>query len=171
MLIMMTVDTYGAKYPDGTIAYGGYSSHIRAHEYFTFAIPDEIETSLAAPMLCAGLTTFSPLKRAGIGAGSTVGIVGVGGLGHFGIMWAKALGAEVYALSHSTHKVEDAKKMGAKEVILTREEGWNEKWKFKFDMILNTADATDNFDIETYLSVLKVCLFYCPRSYTSLCLY
>ncbi|TGZ80840.1 NADPH-dependent medium chain alcohol dehydrogenase [Ascodesmis nigricans] len=150
------VDTYGAKYPDGTISYGGYSSHIRAHEYFTFPIPSALSTTLVAPMLCAGLTVFSPLKRSNIGPGSTVGIVGVGGLGHFAIQFAAALGAEVYALSHSESKVEDAKKMGAKEVILTNKEKWSDKWKLKFDMLLNTADAADGFDMSEYLGCLNV---------------
>jgi len=72
-----SVDTYGAKHNDGTVAQGGYSSHIRAHEYFTFKIPDNLETSLAAPMLCAGLTTYSPLKRLGAGPGKKVGIIGL----------------------------------------------------------------------------------------------
>lgn len=71
------VDTYGAKHPDGTTSQGGYSSHMRAHEYFTFKIPDALETSLAAPMLCAGLTTYSPLKRLGAGPGKKVAIVGL----------------------------------------------------------------------------------------------
>lgn len=70
-------DTYDAPYPDGTISQGGYSSHIRAHEYFVFKIPDNIETSQAAPMLCAGITTYSPLIRAGVGPGKKVAIVGM----------------------------------------------------------------------------------------------
>ncbi len=71
------IDTYGAPYKDGTISQGGYASHIRAHEYFTFKIPDNIETSLAAPMLCAGLTTYSPLVRLGCGPGKKVAVVGM----------------------------------------------------------------------------------------------
>ena len=71
------VDTYGAPYPDGTISQGGYASHIRAHEYFTFKIPDNIPTELAAPMLCAGLTTFSPLFRAKVGPGKKVAVLGM----------------------------------------------------------------------------------------------
>ena len=71
------LDTYNATYPDGSMAYGGYASHIRAHEYFVFAIPEKLETSLAAPMLCAGITSYSPLSRAKIGPGKTVGVVGM----------------------------------------------------------------------------------------------
>ncbi|EOD48776.1 Alcohol dehydrogenase superfamily zinc-containing [Neofusicoccum parvum] len=151
-----SVDTFGAPYPDGTISQGGYSSHVRAHEYFTFKIPDELETSLAAPMLCAGITVFSPLKRLGAGPGKKIGIVGIGGLGHFGILFAKALGAEVYAISHSPNKKEDALKLGATDFIVTKEKDWAEPWKFKFDFIINTADATDKFNLPDYFSTLKV---------------
>ncbi|KAF2005144.1 NADP-dependent alcohol dehydrogenase C [Amniculicola lignicola CBS 123094] len=150
------VDTYGAKYPDGTITQGGYSSHVRAHEYFTFKIPESIETAIAAPMLCAGLTVFSPLKRLGAGPGKKVAIVGLGGLGHFGVLFSVALGAETYVLSHSPKKKEDALKMGAKDFIVTGEENWAENWKFKFDFIINAADATDRFVLSDYFSTLKV---------------
>ncbi|PSK60395.1 NADP-dependent alcohol dehydrogenase 7 [Elsinoe australis] len=151
-----SVDTYGAPYKDGTISMGGYSSHIRAHEYFTFKIPDNIPSEIAAPMLCAGLTVYSPLVRLGAGPGKKVGIVGIGGLGHFALLWAKALGCEVYAISHSPSKKDDALKMGAKEFIVTGEKGWNEPYKFKFDFIINTADAMHKFDMPAYLSTLKV---------------
>ncbi|KAF7715286.1 Uncharacterized protein PECH_005358 [Penicillium ucsense] len=150
------VDTYNATYPDGSMAYGGYASHIRAHEYFVFAIPEKLETSLAAPMLCAGITSYSPLSRAKIGPGKTVGVVGIGGLGHFGILFAAAMGAEVWAISHSPKKEADAKSLGAKGFISTNEKGWNESHKFKFDFILNTTDATDKFDMGAYFSTLKV---------------
>ena len=79
-----------------------------------------------------------------------------GGLGHFALLWAKALGAEVYAISHSPSKKDDALKMGAKEFITTNEKGWNEPWKFKFDFILNTADALQHFNMADYFSTLKV---------------
>jgi len=150
------VDTYGAKHTDGTISQGGYSSHLRANEYFTFKIPDNLDTALAAPMLCAGLTTYSPLKRLGAGPGKKVAIVGLGGLGHFGVLWSVALGAETYVISHSARKKDDALKMGAKDFITTNEKGWSEPWKFKFDFIINTADATDQFDLSEYFSTLKV---------------
>lgn len=107
-------------------------------------------------MLCAGLTTFSPLKRNNIGPGSKVAIVGIGGLGHFAIQWANALGAEVYAMTRTKSKAEDAKKLGASHVILTGEENWCEPYKMKFDMILNTADAVDGFKLTDYLSTLRV---------------
>ena len=95
----LDTDTYGAHYPHEAsgkvLSQGGYSSHIRAHEYFVFPIPHNIKSENAGPMMCAGLTTFSPLVRAGTGPGKKVAILGVGGLGHFGLLWAKALGAEV----------------------------------------------------------------------------
>jgi alcohol dehydrogenase (NADP+) len=160
------VDTYGAPYPkevdpDETISQGGYSSHIRAHEYFVFPIPDEIPSHLAAPMLCAGLTVWSPLVRAGVGKGKKVAIVGLGGLGHFAVMWANALGAEVTVISHSPSKKEDALKLGAKEFVLSSDKGWSEKLQFTFDFVLNTADMTHTFDLSEYLSICKVnCQFH-----------
>lgn len=151
-----TVDTYGAPYKDGTISMGGYSSHMRAHEYFTFKIPDNVESAIAAPMLCAGLTVYSPLVRLGAGPGKKVAIIGLGGLGHFAVLWAVALGAEVYVLSHSPSKKDDALKMGAKEFIVTSDEKWHEPYKFTFDFIINTADAIHKFDLPSYLGTLKV---------------
>ena len=94
--------------------------------------------------------------RANVGPGKTVAVVGIGGLGHLGIQWAKALGAKTYALTHSKDKVDDAKKLGADEVILTSEDGWADKHKLKFDFILNCSNATHKFDIPAYLGTLKV---------------
>ena len=150
------VDTYGAPYEDGTIAQGGFASHIRAHEYFTFPIPDEIPTHEAGPMMCAGLTVWSPIVRAKIGPGKKIGVIGVGGLGHFGILWASALGAEVYAISHSPRKAEDATALGAKYFISTGEKDWHKPWAFAFDFILNTADMTHEFNLTEYMSTLAV---------------
>lgn len=150
------IDTYNAKYPDGSKAHGGWASHIRAHEYFTFKIPNEIPSHEAAPLLCAGITTYSPLVRAGVGPGKTVGVIGIGGLGHLALQWSKALGAKTYALTHSSDKVEDAKKLGAQEVIITKDDKWTEDYKFKFDFILNCSNAMDKFDVPAYLGTLKV---------------
>ncbi|MCJ1309899.1 hypothetical protein MMC25_003560 [Agyrium rufum] len=150
------VDTYNAPYPDGTIAQGGYASHIRAHEYFTFPIPSNIPTEMAAPMLCAGITTWSPLVRAKTGPGKKVAILGIGGLGHFGLLWASALGAETYAISHTPGKEEDAKALGAKEFICTKDKDWAKPWAFTFDFILNTADMTNEFNLQEYMSTLAV---------------
>ncbi|KAK0743767.1 chaperonin 10-like protein [Schizothecium vesticola] len=148
------VDTYNANYEDGSTAHGGYANYVRAHEYFTFKIPDALPSHEAAPLLCAGITTYSPMVRAGIGAGKTLGVVGIGGLGHLAIQFGAALGAETYALTHSASKADDAKKLGAKDVIVTTEEGWADKWAGKFDLIINSSDAS--FDLAPYLSTLKV---------------
>ncbi|OOQ84665.1 NADP-dependent alcohol dehydrogenase 6 [Penicillium brasilianum] len=123
-------DTYSCYYPDKSMAYGGYANHIRAHEYFVFAIPESLDSSLTAPM--------------------------IGGLGHFGILFAAALGAEVYAISHSPNKEADAKALGAKGFICTNNGGWNEPWRNNFDFILNATDATDRFDMAAYFSLLTV---------------
>lgn len=107
-------------------------------------------------MMCAGLTVYSPLVRLGAGPGKNVAIVGMGGLGHFAVLWAVALGANVYVLSHSPSKKDDAMKMGAKEFVVTGEKDWHKKFGFTFDFILNCADATDQFDLNAYFSTLKV---------------
>ncbi|CRK31484.1 hypothetical protein BN1723_018452, partial [Verticillium longisporum] len=107
-------------------------------------------------MLCAGLTAYSPLVRNGAGPGKKVGIVGIGGIGHFGVLFAKALGAEVWAISRSRSKEEDSLKMGADGYIATAEENWNEKHKMSFDLIVNTASSSEGFDLSTYLTLLDV---------------
>ena len=102
-----------------------------------FKIPENLDTAIAAPMLCAGLTTYSPLVRLGCSPGKKVGIVGIGGLGHFALMWAHALGAEVFAISHTKDKEEDAKKLGADHFIYSGDKDWAKPYAFKFDFILN----------------------------------
>ncbi|KAI0179838.1 GroES-like protein [Hypoxylon sp. FL1284] len=160
------VDTYGAPYPkeadpDETVSQGGYASHIRVHEYFVFPIPDAIPSHLAAPMLCAGLTVWSPLVRAGVGPGKRVAVVGLGGLGHFAVMWASALGAETTVISHSPSKRSDALALGAAHFVSSADEGWARPLAFRFDFVLNTADMTHTFNLDDYLSVLKVgCRFH-----------
>src|SRR6266536_4350007 len=96
---------------------GGYSSHPRVHQQFVFLFRDNIVSHEASPMMRTGLTTYSPLVRAGIGSGKNVAILGIGGLEHFGLLWAKALGAEVWALSHSPNKKAEALKLGADHFI------------------------------------------------------
>jgi alcohol dehydrogenase (NADP+) len=107
-------------------------------------------------MLCAGLTAYSPLVRNGCGPGKKVGIVGMGGIGHFGVMFAKALGAETWAISRSHAKEEDARKMGADGFLATADKGWNEPHQMTFDLIVNTANSFDGFDLDAYLSLLDV---------------
>ena len=107
-------------------------------------------------MLCAGITSYSPLKRFGAGPGKKVGVVGIGGLGHYGIMFAKALGAEVWAISRSRAKEADARKMGADGFLATQEDGWYEPHKMSFDLLLNTANSFEGFDLNNYISMLDV---------------
>lgn len=151
------LDTYGATWPDsGVISQGGYSSHVRTHQHWVFPIPEGLPSEVAAPMLCAGLTAYAPLVRNGAGPGKKVGIVGIGGIGHFGVLFAKALGAEVWAISRSRSKEADALKMGADGFIATAEKDWAKPHEMSFDLILNTASSTEGFDLSTYLTTLDV---------------
>lgn len=153
------VNTYNDKFPDGVEAQGGYSTAIRAHQQFVFALPDVISSEEVAPMMCAGLTVYSPLVRNGTGPGKFVGIVGIGGLGHLAIQFAKALGARVLALSHSADKEEDALKFGADEFVLTTDKEFGKKYFDKLDFVLSTADS-DKIPLSDILSTLKVgCTF------------
>lgn len=123
------VDTYNAKYPDGVPAQGGYSTAIRAHQRFVFPIPENLSSEDAASMLCAGLTVYSPLLRNGCGPKKEVAVVGLGGLGHYAVLFAAAMGAEVTVVSHSPKKKDDAKKLGAKHFVSTGEEpDWYEAY-------------------------------------------
>lgn len=107
-------------------------------------------------MLCAGLTAYSPLVRNGAGPGKKVGIVGLGGIGHFGVLFAKALGAEVWAISRTHAKEEDAMKMGADGFIATADKDWNQPHVMTFDLIVSTANSLEGFDLDAYLSLLDV---------------
>src|SRR5690606_18298033 len=110
-----------------------------------FPIPDALPSTVAAPMLCAGLTAYSPLVRNGCGPGKKVGIVGLGGIGHLGVLFAKALGAEVWAISRTHAKEADALKLGADGFLATSDKGWNEPHIMTFDLIINTANSFDGF--------------------------
>jgi len=107
-------------------------------------------------MMCAGVTVYSPLRRFGAGPGTKVGVIGIGGLGHYAVMFAKALGAEVWAISRSRVKEADANQMGADGFLATSEEGWNESHKMTFNLIINTASSFDGFQLTEYLSLLDV---------------
>lgn len=115
-----------------------------------------LSSSDAAPMLCAGVTVYSPLERFGAGSRKKIGIIGVGGLGHFSIQFAKVLGAEVWAISRSRTREADARAMGADGFLATSEEGWNIPHEFTFDILLNTASSFDGFQLKEYLSILDV---------------
>lgn len=107
-------------------------------------------------MLCAGLTAFSPLVRNGAGPGKKVGIVGLGGIGHFGVLFSRALGAETWVISRSHKKEEDARELGANGFLATEDNDWNEEHRMTFDLIVNTANSSEGFDLERYLSLLDV---------------
>lgn len=107
-------------------------------------------------MLCAGLTAYSPLVRNGAGPGKKVGIVGMGGIGHFGLLFGKALGAEVWAISRTRAKEADCRQMGADGFLATAEDDWTKGHEMTFDLIVNTANSFEGFDLDAYLSLLDV---------------
>ncbi|KAI5798465.1 chaperonin 10-like protein [Pyronema domesticum] len=150
------VETYNWRYKDGSLAYGGYADYVRIHENFVYPIPEGIAPEIAAPMLCAGVTMYSPLARSGLKPGAKVGIVGLGGLGHFGVLFAKQVfNFDVTVISHSARKKEDALKMGASDFWVTSEENWTEKRTRTLDMIISTNFSTD-MPLKHYLSLLKI---------------
>ncbi|MBM7051510.1 NAD(P)-dependent alcohol dehydrogenase [Rothia sp. ZJ1223] len=147
------VGTYNAKDVDGTITQGGYSQKVTVNERFAVIIPDSIDFDVAAPLLCAGITTYSPLARWNVKEGQKVAVLGLGGLGHMGVQIAAAMGADVTVLSRSLKKEEAAKKLGATRTLATTEDGFFEEHKGEFDLILNTISAP--VDLDAYLSLLK----------------
>lgn len=150
------VGTYNGKHLDGSSSNGGYASFVRCPAHFAIPIPNSIPSELAASMLCAGVTTYSPLKRNGCGPGKTVGVVGLGGLGHFGVMWAKAMGADkVLVVSRYSNKKEDAIELGADRCIATEEDpNWVRDNKCTLDILLSTISSS-KAPIADYLALLK----------------
>mgnify|MGYP006384231073 CR=1 FL=1 len=145
------VGTYGGQEKDGSGAtHGGYSKSILAHEDFVLKISEKLDLAAAAPLLCAGITTYSPLKHWKIGKGSRVGVLGLGGLGHMGVKIAVAMGAEVTMLSHTASKEADAKRLGAHQFVLTSDA---EQVNGYFDFILDTVSA--DHDYNSYLALLR----------------
>lgn len=155
---LKSVGTYCSRYPDGYVSQGGYASHVRAHEQFCFPIPDDVPSAFVAPLMCGGLTVYSPIKRNIEGVEKPkVGIIGIGGLGHMAIMIAKALGAEVTAFSRSNKKKDDAIKMGAQYFVATgEEENWSSRLADNFHLVLNCASSTTSLDLNAFVSILKV---------------
>ena len=146
--------TYNSLERDGkTPTYGGYSKQIVTKEDFVLRMPPNLPLDAAAPLLCAGITLYSPLKHWGAGPGKKVAIVGLGGLGHMGVKIASALGAEVTVLSHSLKKEEDAKRMGAKHFYATSDAKTFEKLQGHFDLIINTVSAQTDWN--QYLNLLN----------------
>lgn len=146
--------TYGSpdKHTDG-VTYGGYSETIVVDEKFVLRVPENIDPAGVAPLLCAGITTYSPLRHWNVGPGKKVGIVGLGGLGHMGVKFAHALGAQVVVFTTSPSKVEDAKRLGADEVVISRNPDEMQKHAGSFDFILDAVSA--EHDINAYIALLK----------------
>ena len=133
--------------------YGGYSDHIVVDEAYVLSLLKGLDPAAAAPLLCAGITTYSPLKHWNVGPGMKVGVVGLGGLGHMGLKFSHAFGAKTVQFTTSAAKVEDAQRLGADEVILTKEPNWAAQHAHSFDFILDCVSA--NHDVDTYLRLLK----------------
>jgi uncharacterized zinc-type alcohol dehydrogenase-like protein len=148
------VPTYAGTDRDGTTTQGGYSTHVVVDADFVLAVPDGIDSATAAPLLCAGITTYSPLRRWGAGPGRKVAIVGLGGLGHMGVKIAHALGAEVTVLSQSLKKEEDGLRLGADYYYATSNADTFDKLAGTFDLIINTVSA--HIDVDAYLGLLAV---------------
>lgn len=137
-----------------SFTYGGYSERVVVDESFVLHIPENLDLAAAAPLLCAGITTYSPLKHWNVGPGKRVGVVGLGGLGHMAIKIAKAMGAYVVVFTTSLSKVEDAKRLGADEVVLSSDADEMSKYQRSLHFILDAVSA--QHDINTFLSLLKV---------------
>jgi len=147
--------TYNGYYRDGkTPTFGGYSENYVIDEKYALHIPFTSQLEAVAPLLCAGITTYSPLKFAGVGKGHKIAVLGLGGLGHMGVKFAAAFGAEVTMLSTSPSKEADAKRLGAHHFILSTDKAQMKAAKNSFDFILNTVAAPH--DVNMYLDLLKV---------------
>ena len=147
--------TYNTLERDGkTVAMGGYSNMFVIDEDYAVHIPENLDLAGVAPLMCAGITLYSPLKNWKAGPGKKVGVMGLGGLGHMGLKFAHALGAETTVFSHSPEKEADAKAMGADHFVVTKDVKSLEKLEKSFDLILNTVSA--HLDLEPYLKMLKL---------------
>jgi alcohol dehydrogenase (NADP+) len=160
--------TYNSPDPfmDGHATYGGYSSHIVVSERFVLRVPGGMDLAAAAPLLCAGITTYSPLRHWKVSAGQKVGIVGLGGLGHMGVKFARAFGAHTVLFTTSPSKVEDARRLGAHDVVISKDTNQMQRHVGSFDFILNTVAASH--DLDMFLNLLKrdgtMCLVGAPST-------
>ena len=149
-----TVWTYNSIGRDGVPTAGGYSTGITVEQDYVCRIPEAIDLRVAAPLLCAGITMYSPLKRWGAGPGKKVAIIGMGGLGHVGVQIAAAMGAEVHVLSRTRSKEQDGRRFGAVAYHATAEEGTLKKLRGTFDLMVSTVSDTSSLD--AYLACLRV---------------
>ncbi|RAV27784.1 NAD(P)-dependent alcohol dehydrogenase [Sinomicrobium soli] len=147
------VQTYGSIDKSGKPTYGGYSNTIVVNEDFTFHISEKLDLAAVAPLLCAGITTYSPLRKWKVGKGHKLAVVGLGGLGHLAVKFGVALGAEVTVISTSPNKKTAAKKLGAHHFVVSKDEEQIKSVFHSFDFVLDTVSA--NHDINPYLGILK----------------
>ena len=147
--------TYNSPDPDALAGatYGGYSERIVVNGHFVLRVSPKLDPAAAAPLLCAGITLYSPLKHWGAGPGKKVGIVGLGGLGHMGVKFAHAFGAHTVLFTTSASKVQDGKRLGADEVVISKNADEMAKHDRSFDLIVNTVAASHNLD--PFLMLLK----------------
>jgi uncharacterized zinc-type alcohol dehydrogenase-like protein len=148
--------TFTYNFPDkhlGGVTYGGYSDSIVVDQRFVLHVPSNLNPAGAAPLLCAGITTYSPMRHWGVTKGKKVGVVGLGGLGHMGVKFAHALGAHTVVFTTSAHKKEDALRLGADEVVISRHADEMQQHAGSFDFILDTVSA--NHDINAYIHLLR----------------
>lgn len=158
--------TYNSPDPHtGQMTYGGYSNRIVVDQRFVLRVPEKLDLAAVAPLLCAGITTYSPLRQWQVGRGDTVGVVGLGGLGHMAVKFAHAFGAHVVLFTTSPGKAADAKRLGADEVVISTDPDAMRSQANRFDFILNTVAAPHNLD--AYLQLLKrdgtMCLVGAPQ--------
>lgn len=150
-----TIWTYSSKDPiDGTDTKGGYSTIMVADEHFVLPLPDSLDLAHAAPLLCAGITTYSPLRHWKVGPGMNVGIIGFGGLGHMAIKYAKAMGAEVWVITSSQEKADMAKSLGVAGVVVSTDDEHMKTSAHKFDLLLDTVPKAH--DLSPYLKLLNI---------------
>jgi uncharacterized zinc-type alcohol dehydrogenase-like protein len=147
------VPTYNGKGKDGLPTYGGYSNTIVTHEDFVLHVSDKLDLAAVAPLLCAGITTYSPLRHWKVGKGHKLAVLGLGGLGHMAVKFGVAFGAEVTVLSTSPAKERDARALGAQKFVVTTESAQARSVKGYFDFIIDTVSAPHDFKF--YLSMLK----------------
>ncbi|MBO0422944.1 NAD(P)-dependent alcohol dehydrogenase [Enterococcus plantarum] len=148
------VIVFNSKDYDGNLTYGGYSQSIVVKDRFVIHVPESLDLAEASPLLCAGITTYAPMKRWNVGPGKKVAIIGMGGLGHIAVQFAHALGAEVTVLGHSESKKNEAQQFGADAYYLTSDPETFKQLKGQFDFILNTVAVS--LDVDLYLSLLTV---------------
>lgn len=149
--------TYSYNTPDkhlGGITFGGFSQTYVCKQDYVLSIPAGLDPAASAPLLCAGITVYSPLKHWRAGAGKVVGVLGIGGLGHMAIKIARAMGAHVVVFTTSAAKVEDAKRLGAHEAVLSTDPEQMKHWSSKVDLILDTVSA--KHDVNEYLQLLRI---------------